>query len=124
MTATELAKLLPCPFCGHEAEILRFGDRSKSTQYNCTMCGCFLETGEEWNHGATWNRRAPDLAADNLRLTARIAALESLVQRLDEARGVLHFYADFHENPNDGPWGINSQDFGEAARAFLAGGAA
>lgn len=46
----------------------------------------------------------------------------ALVKRLWEAREALHFYADFHENPNDGPWGVNSQDFGKAAQAFLAGG--
>jgi Lar family restriction alleviation protein len=50
-------KLLPCPFCGGEAEIERYGDRSQSTIYACTMCGCRLETGEEWDHGADWNRR-------------------------------------------------------------------
>ena len=50
-------KLLPCPFCGGEAEIKRYGDRRQSTIYACTMCGCKLETGEEWDHGADWNRR-------------------------------------------------------------------
>jgi hypothetical protein len=55
-------------------------------------------------------------------LAQTLAANAALVKRLEEARGVLHFYADFHENPNDGPWGVNSQDFGKAARAFLAGG--
>jgi Lar family restriction alleviation protein len=50
-------KLLPCPFCGGEAEIERYGDRRQSTIYACTMCGCRLETGEEWDHGADWNKR-------------------------------------------------------------------
>jgi len=52
-------KLLPCPFCGDEAEIERCGDRRRSTIYQCTSCGCSLETGEEWDHGAGWNTRAP-----------------------------------------------------------------
>lgn len=51
-------KLLPCPFCGAEAEIERRGDRRVSTIYSCTECGCMLETGEEWGHGERWNRRA------------------------------------------------------------------
>ena len=55
---TDEPELLPCPFCGGEAEIVRLGDRRRSTQYNCTMCGCFLETGEDWGHGTAWNRRA------------------------------------------------------------------
>ncbi|MFZ5674264.1 MAG: hypothetical protein ACOZAM_14985 [Pseudomonadota bacterium] len=50
--------LLPCPFCGEAAQIERIGDRSKSTIYSCTYCMCRLETGEEWNHGAGWNKRA------------------------------------------------------------------
>lgn len=32
----------------------------------------------------------------------------------------LRYYADFHENPSDGPWGINSHDFGKTARAAIA----
>lgn len=51
-------KLLPCPFCGHkEPEIVRYGTRRMSTQYECGMCGCRLETPEEWDHGHTWNTR-------------------------------------------------------------------
>ena len=78
-----------------------------------------MSTGEPTWWLATQQNLPAKLDTEVLRLTARIAAL---VKRLEEARGVLHFYADFHENPNEGPWGVNSQDFGEAARAFLAGG--
>ena len=51
-------KLLPCPFCSDEAEIERYGDAHRSTQYRCTNCGASLETGEEWDHGRDWNKRA------------------------------------------------------------------
>lgn len=40
------------------------------------------------------------------------------IERLREA---LHFYADAHKYPNDGPWGVNSDDFGRVARAALEG---
>ena len=44
-----------------------------------------------------------------------------LVEPLVEA---LRFYTGIHEpglsNPNEGPWGVNSTDFGERARAALA----
>ena len=60
--------LLPCPFCGGDAEIERLGTTRLSTIYQCTDCGCSLETGEEWGHGDGWNRRAPDLLAENTRL--------------------------------------------------------
>ena len=32
----------------------------------------------------------------------------------------LRFYADEHKSPNEGPWGIASQDFGDVARKALA----
>lgn len=54
---TNSVTLLPCPFCGRSAHIEQYGDRSKSTIYQCDNCSCRLETGEEWNHGADWNRR-------------------------------------------------------------------
>jgi Lar family restriction alleviation protein len=50
-------KLLPCPFCGGDATIERYGDRRQSTIYSCDSCGCTLETGEEWDHGREWNER-------------------------------------------------------------------
>ena len=50
-------KLLPCPFCGGKANIDRYGDASKSTQYSCEDCGASLETSEEFNHGGRWNER-------------------------------------------------------------------
>lgn len=32
----------------------------------------------------------------------------------------LHYYADFYENPNDGPWGILSDDYGYVAKQAIA----
>ncbi len=49
--------LKACPFCQGEAEIMRFGNSSRSTIYQCLQCGCRLETGETSNHGEIWNTR-------------------------------------------------------------------
>ncbi|QIG75674.1 hypothetical protein EVC20_103 [Rhizobium phage RHph_Y2_17_1] len=51
-------ELDPCPFCGDSASIERLGDRRQSTIYRCDNCACSLETGEEWEHGKDWNKRA------------------------------------------------------------------
>lgn len=53
-------RLKPCPFCGGPAQIERFGNTRVSTIYACDECGCRLETGEEFRHGRSWNRRAND----------------------------------------------------------------
>lgn len=49
---------------------------------------------------------------------AENATLRAQVDRLMEA---LRFYADPHYHPNDGPWGVDSIDFGEIARAAIGG---
>lgn len=60
MSGVELAA---CPFCGGKAEIEQFGNTRVSTIYACGECGCRLETGEEFNHGRAWNRRAVPMEA-------------------------------------------------------------
>lgn len=40
------------------------------------------------------------------------------IERLREA---LNFYAANHEWPNEGPWCVDSTDFGDVARAVLKG---
>jgi hypothetical protein len=54
---------------------------------------------------------------DGPEAAARISALERQVGVMREA---LRFYADDHEFPSDGPWGVNSDDFGNVARQALA----
>ena len=62
---TDSPELAPCPFCGGEADIEQYGNRRQSSIYQCRNCSCRLETGEEWDHGADWNRR-PDRSPDLL----------------------------------------------------------
>jgi hypothetical protein len=68
--------LKPCPFCGGEAEIERYGNSRQSTIYACTECGCLLETGEEFNHGARWNTRALEAAREALRQIVNLSDSE------------------------------------------------
>ena len=46
----------------------------------------------------------------------RAVLAEAGVQDLVEA---LDFYAANHDWPNEGPWGVDSTDFGDVARAAL-----
>lgn len=73
--------LLPCPFCGGEAEIERYGTARVSTIYQCADCGASLETGEVRNHGKLWNTRAPSEAV--------------LVEALEEARELVESWGAY-----------------------------
>lgn len=53
----------PCPFCGGQAILERAGNRRQSTLYACQICGCRLETAEEWGHGRRWNDRVANAQA-------------------------------------------------------------
>lgn len=51
-------KLKPCPFCGADAEITRYGDNISTSLIECTECYCSLETGERGDMiGYKWNKR-------------------------------------------------------------------
>lgn len=54
-------ELKPCPFCGGDCEIERMGTPRVSMIYQCTECGCSLETSEtfigprcSWNNRSLW----------------------------------------------------------------------
>lgn len=49
--------LLPCPFCGDEAEVERYGTPRQSCIVACTNCGCRLSSNEN-GAGRAWNQRA------------------------------------------------------------------
>ena len=68
------------------------------------------------------NCRLEDVAAIRTLPLPTHAAMLAAAMKLPEVaamRTALHFYADFYGNPNDGPWGINSDDFGKVARTAL-----
>lgn len=77
--------LEPCPFCESEVEIKRYGDKRQSTQYQCTNCGCFLETGEEWDHGRRWNdqyalKRIKELEEQNMGIKECLGFFASVIK--------------------------------------------
>lgn len=51
-------KLLPCPFCGGDAEVVQLGTGRQSCQVACTNCSCTLESNEN-GAGYYWNHRGP-----------------------------------------------------------------
>ena len=53
-----MEELKPCPFCGGEAEVERYGYRNQSHIVSCMDCGCRIESGDVepfWN--SSWNKR-------------------------------------------------------------------
>lgn len=54
-----MQNLLPCPFCGGEAEFERTGTRGHSCIVQCTSCGALRESSDEYERsGSSWNDRA------------------------------------------------------------------
>lgn len=58
-----------------------------------------------------------EIIAVSNKYEADLAAARAEIDRKDAA---LRFYAGHHPNANEGPWGTNSTDFGDIARAALA----
>ncbi len=81
MTPMTAPELLPCPFCGGEAEFIRRGTPRYSTLVRCTQCACFLESNENFDHGNDWNTRA-DLAQAMVAAAYDDAADELLAQTM------------------------------------------
>jgi Lar family restriction alleviation protein len=62
-------ELKPCPFCGHEAEFERLGDRRQSCIVACTGCGARHESSDEGEHnGKSWDRREETAEVRRLRV--------------------------------------------------------
>ena len=116
-TPADAMELKTCPFCGSEAEIERYGTRRQSTIYQCTSCGCQLETGEEWGHGADWNKRTTSLAAQDGLVEALRNALKLAANRFDRL-GVNAIAAGRNAEAHEiSDW---SQEARASARAALA----
>lgn len=56
-------------------------------------------------------------------LTEAAQALRALQQEVERLRGALQYYAGGQVSPNEGLWGVNSNDFGDIARSALTGSA-
>ena len=76
-----LDKLLPCPFCGGEAEFERLGTSRCSSIVVCQNCGCRVEANEVGDfNGDHWNRRLEvqvtksDLVKEQLKLACQYLA--------------------------------------------------
>ena len=69
-----IAALLPCPFCGGEAEIQRKGSHRASMIVTCTNCGCKVESGDVYGlttpERMEWNRRSK-ISQHNAQVEAR-----------------------------------------------------
>lgn len=65
-----LPDLLPCPFCGGEAEVERKGTARRSAIVFCEDCGARLESNES-GAGRLWNERPDPRHDGNVTTTAQ-----------------------------------------------------
>jgi len=68
----------------------------------------------------TGDNRDEMLALFNV-VAANLPAILQALRDGEKMRAALRFYADRHEVPSEGPWGVNSTDFGNVARQALTG---
>jgi hypothetical protein len=84
-----------------------------------------MEDGEDTSYGYTRDDIS-DAPNSNIKALCDQLAKVSIERtnayaRIEQLEQALRFYVANHLTPNEGPWGINSTDFGEVARAALAG---
>jgi hypothetical protein len=73
------------------------------------------------------NKIPPTISEKLIALNARLSMddidiIYEAVERIEQLEAALEYYAKNHyPNVDDGPWGINSNDWGDVARAALEG---
>jgi hypothetical protein len=73
------------------------------------------------------NKIPPTISEKLIALNARLSmddidVIYEAVERIEQLEAALEYYAKNHyPNVDDGPWGINSNDWGDVARAALEG---
>lgn len=82
-----------------------------------TIAGC------HWHSVPTLNGFRADRAANAALIAAAPTIAAELIaarKRIAKLEAGLTFYAESHsQNPNEGPWGMSSTDYGTRARAAL-----
>lgn len=102
-----------CVMCGKEAPADRIPHRGEHPD-----CPFYEEAGGKLCMFDMTEREALEhWMGEAHRERERADAAEANASRL---RAALRYYADFHGNPNEGPWGVSSDDFGNVARSALA----
>ncbi|MCL2223489.1 MAG: Lar family restriction alleviation protein [Defluviitaleaceae bacterium] len=100
--------LLPCPFCGSEAEFVRFGSKIPYDVIRCTGCYCQtdaiiggLKSGvESWNNRVTYGSPAPVQKLKNERGAGRKPKISDIdkqrildfVSRGSSYRSTAHYF--------------------------------
>jgi uncharacterized Zn finger protein len=81
MTNENTPKLLPCPFCGGDAEFERLGTRMQSTIVACQCCGATQECGLTYDYGDVWNTRTAPTSDTHVIISREV--LELMKQTTD-----------------------------------------
>jgi hypothetical protein len=102
------AVLLPCPFCGNPP-------KSGDSTYGYWLIFCSDENNCLAQPSVELKTEAEAIAAWNTRAQTD-ATIEAQAAEIERLRDALEYYA---QELMTGPWGIDSLDFGDVARAAL-----
>lgn len=72
--------LKPCPFCGGDNYVIRYGTGRQSALVGCINCNCTLESNEV-GAGQQWDTRALDADSYRAGLEAAAAKLNELAEK-------------------------------------------
>lgn len=108
MTSEKAPELLPCPFCGGEAEFEWIGTTRYSVIVTCADCGCSLENGETFKHGTAWNTRPQPESVSNEGQDVSERLIKAAQEAVNTAAGdttcAIWHYIDLKTVAGYGPW--------------------
>lgn len=111
-----------------EAEIARLTDKVADFEAMLDAAEKSNRISDNGNMWRFWSDQAGKYAAkcvsEKDSAEKAEAALAAALARVAVLEDALRYYANTIGNPNDGPWGVESTDFGNVAIAALKGGAA
>ena len=93
-------ELKPCPFCGGEPEVERYGTQRVSCIVKCTECHCVLESpdrgaGDSWNERITVKSNKTKIETIQCPNGCKMAIIQRVRHKLVKATSIIYTYHCF-----------------------------